>query len=77
MDFFWSLFNPRRHDRHFARVDASGICCAFKQCRQPPVGQEWVEISEPKLSWLGQTLPASARVTQRPVRSSALRLRVA
>jgi hypothetical protein len=74
MDFLWSLFNSRRNDRHFARVDASGICHAFKQCRQPPQGQDWVEITEQKLCWLGNPLPNSARVIPRPERISPLRL---
>lgn len=77
MDFLWSFFNSRRTYRHYASVDASGICRAFKQCRQQPEGHQWVEITEQRLSWLGQPLPATARVTPRMAQASALRLRVA
>ena len=71
MDFLWSLFSPRRQYRHYARVDHSGICQAFKRCRQAPAGSEWVEIVEENLSWLGAPLPANAR-QQRAARRSAV-----
>ncbi|KPW11472.1 Uncharacterized protein ALO42_04909 [Pseudomonas syringae pv. atrofaciens] len=31
---------------------------------------EWVEVTEQRLSWLNQPLPASARMTQRSERST-------
>jgi hypothetical protein len=72
MDLLWSLFSMRRRYRHYARLDKHGICLSFKHCATPPAGQDWVEISEAKLSWLQQPLPASARVVRR-VRSITAR----
>lgn len=69
MDFLWSLFSLRRQHRHYARVDHDGICRAFKHCTQPPVGPEWVEITEARLCWLNQPLPATARVIRSPARA--------
>jgi len=66
MDFLWSLFSPKSRHRHYARLDSHGICVCFKHCAQPPQGSGWVEIQEPRLSWLHQPLPASARVSPRP-----------
>ena len=63
MDFLWSLFSLRRRHRHYARLDTSGICLSFKHCATAPQGREWVEIHEPKLSWLHHPLPANARVS--------------
>jgi hypothetical protein len=68
MDLLRSLFSLRRRHRHYARLDQNGVCMSFKHCATAPVGQEWVEIHEPKLSWLQQPLPANARIT-RPVRA--------
>lgn len=65
MDLLWSLFSLRRRYRHYARLDQHGICLAFKHCATPPDSAEWVEITEARLSWLKQPLPASARVTRR------------
>lgn len=65
MDFLWSLFSPKSRHRHFARLDQQGICLCFKHCSVPPEGTGWVEICEPKLCWLRQPLPASARVSPR------------
>ncbi|WAJ38504.1 hypothetical protein OU800_04505 [Pseudomonas sp. GOM7] len=56
------LFNPRKPLRHFALLDAQGICRALRQCEQPPEGGRWVEVSESRMSWLGSALPASARL---------------
>jgi hypothetical protein len=64
MDLLWSLFSLRRRYRHYARLDKHGICLAFKHCATAPVGQDWVEINEPKLSWLHQPLPSSARLVR-------------
>ena len=72
MDLLWSLFSLRRRYRHYARLDKHGICLSFKHCATPPSGQDWVEINEPKLSWLHQPLPSSARVA-RPARSITAR----
>ncbi|OCR25015.1 hypothetical protein AFK24_10960 [Pseudomonas syringae] len=74
MDFLWSMFSLRRQYRHYARVDQSGICQAFKRCRQAPAGSEWVEIVEENLSWLGAPLPANARRQRAARRSAAHRL---
>lgn len=65
MDFLWSLFSLRRRHRHYARLDAHGICLSFKHCAETPCGQGWVEVKEANLCWLQRPLPASARVTSR------------
>jgi hypothetical protein len=77
MDFFWSLFSPRPTYRHYARVDQSGICLAFKHCSQPPAGQGWIEVHEQNLSWLNQPLPANARLINRTRQPAAQQLRMA
>lgn len=64
MSSLWSLFK-RQPQRHFARLDAQGLCQAFKCCEQPPAGSGWVEVSESGLHWLNRPLPASARVVAR------------
>ncbi|WP_300719681.1 hypothetical protein [Pseudomonas sp.] len=69
-----SLFSFTRPHRCFAHLDNTGRCLAFKQCKQPPVGAQWVEIEEIRLNWLHQVLPASARIPARPQRSAALPL---
>ncbi len=38
MHFLWSLFTRKPALRRFALLDAQGRCQAFKECRQPPVG---------------------------------------
>ncbi|MCS3416686.1 hypothetical protein HX875_12870 [Pseudomonas yamanorum] len=58
-----SLFFSHTSHRHFALLDAQGCCQAFKQCSLPPVGEGWVEVEEPRLSWMHRPLPASARVS--------------
>ncbi|RMM36376.1 hypothetical protein ALQ80_05400 [Pseudomonas coronafaciens pv. oryzae] len=70
MNLFRSLFTARRQHRHYAHIDQAGICRAFKHCAQRPSGIEWVEVTEQRLSWLNQPLPASARVAQRSARST-------
>ena len=65
MGFFRSLFSARSALRHYARIDQQGICRAFKHCSQAPAGAEWVEVTEQRISWLGQPLPASARISTR------------
>jgi hypothetical protein len=77
MDFFLSLFSSRRKYRHYARIDQAGLCLAFKQCNQPPVGQGWVEVAEQNLSWLNKTLPANARLIRRANQPAARQLRMA
>jgi hypothetical protein len=66
MNLLWSLFSLRPRHRHYARLDQHGFCLSFKHCSVVPQGAGWVEISEVKLSWLHQPLPASARVSPRP-----------
>lgn len=63
MDFLWSLFSPRNRYRHYARLNQHGVCLAFKHCTAKPLGNDWVEIREPALSWLDNPLPANARVS--------------
>jgi len=65
MSFLWSLFTVRSKHRHYALLDKSGICQAFRHCATPPIGQGWVEINEVRLTWLHQPLPASARANVR------------
>ncbi len=65
MNSFWSLLFKRQPQRHFARLDAHGLCQALKCCEQPPVGAGWVEVNESGLHWLNRPLPASARVVPR------------
>ena len=57
-----SLFAPRRPMRTFALLDQAGVCRAFRQSRQAPLGAGWVEVDRQCLSWLQKTLPASARI---------------
>lgn len=64
MSSLWSLFK-RQPQRHFARLDAQGLCQAFKCCEQPPAGTGWVEVGESDLRWLNRPLPASARAVPR------------
>ena len=64
MSSFLSLLF-KRPQRHFARLDAQGLCQALKCCEQLPAGAGWVEVSESGLHWLNRPLPASARVVQR------------
>lgn len=60
-----SLFMSQPRHRHYARLDANGHCVAFKQCSLPPVGDGWVEVSEPHLGWMHRPLPMSARISPR------------
>lgn len=69
MKLFWSLFTTRPHLRHYARVDQSGICRALKHCAERPAGSDWVEVTEQRLAWLDQPLPASARISRQPTRA--------
>ena len=62
MNMLLTLLGFNRPNRCFARLDPAGRCQAFKQCKQPPVGDSWVEIEEIRLNWLHQVLPASARI---------------
>lgn len=68
MKLFWSLFTARPSMRHYARVDQSGICRALKHCAERPAGADWVEVTEQRLAWLDQPLPASARLGRQPSR---------
>lgn len=74
MDFLWSLFSLRHKHRCYALVDQTGVCQAFKRCRQAPAGSGWVEIIEENLSWLGRPLPTSARLHGAASRSTAPRM---
>lgn len=77
MEFIWSLFTARPKYRHYARTDQIGICRAFKQCSQPPVGQGWVEVTGQNLSWLNQPLPLNARLVRRAGQPAARHLHMA
>lgn len=59
-----SLLAPRRTLRLFALLDEAGLCRAFRQSAQAPLGAGWVEVNEQRLAWLHQPLPASARAAQ-------------
>ncbi|WLH54094.1 hypothetical protein PSH62_10940 [Pseudomonas tolaasii] len=61
MRLFSLIFNKRGRDRHFACVDAQGICIAFKSCRAVPANGDWVEVEGINLCWLGKPLPVGAR----------------
>ncbi|BAP41502.1 hypothetical protein NJC40_10485 [Pseudomonas sp. 21LCFQ02] len=74
MGFFQSLFSVRPALRHYARIDQQGICRALKHCSQAPAGNEWVEVTEQRMAWLGQPLPASARIAPRADRLVAREL---
>ncbi|MCO7592788.1 MULTISPECIES: hypothetical protein [Pseudomonas] len=65
MASLWTLLFHRPRHNTYARLDAEGKCLAFKQCSQPPLGSGWVQVSEARLVWLGQSLPANARVCAR------------
>ena len=65
MTSLWNLLLQRPRHATYARLNSDGICLGFKQCRLPPAGTGWVQVSEAHLGWLGQTLPASARVCAR------------
>ena len=71
MNMLLTLLGFNRPNRCFARLDPAGRCQAFKQCKQPPVGDSWVEIEEIRLIWLHQVLPANARIAS-PARRSAV-----
>jgi len=62
MNFLWSLFTLRRKHRHYALLDKSGCCVAFRHCATPPCASGWVEVNEVCLSWLQRPLPDKARV---------------
>nr|WP_256262384.1 hypothetical protein [Pseudomonas gingeri] len=47
--------------KHFVLLDQNGICLGFKSCRTPPVHGNWVCVSEIRLCWLHQPLPADVR----------------
>ncbi|MBP3864295.1 hypothetical protein [Pseudomonas fragi] len=70
MNMLLNLLGLNRPNRCFVRLDPAGRCQAFKQCRQPPVGDSWVEIEEIRLNWLHQVLPANARIASPARRSS-------
>ena len=62
MHSLWSLLFKRQPRRHFARLNADGLCQAIKCCEQLPAGAGWVEVRESGLHWLNRPLPANARV---------------
>ncbi|MCG8295398.1 MULTISPECIES: hypothetical protein [Pseudomonas] len=62
MTSLWNLLLQRPRHATYARLDSDGICLGFKQCSLPPTGSGWVQVNEAHLGWLGQPLPASARL---------------
>jgi hypothetical protein len=75
MIFLWSLFARRPQRRCFALLDAAGICRGLHQAAVCPASGHWVEVRENRLAWIGQSLPASARVKPvvgQPARRRAL-----
>ncbi|MDT4871411.1 hypothetical protein FQZ97_1065380 [compost metagenome] len=75
MFFLLSLFAPRPQRRSFALLDDEGICRGLHQGIEPPANGNWVPVRETSLAWLGQPLPASARVApvvRQPARRRAL-----
>lgn len=62
MIFLWSLFARRPQRRCFALLDAAGICRGLHEAAECPASGHWVEVREPRLAWIGQPLPASARI---------------
>ena len=68
-----SLFGTRQPYRNYVALDGHGHCRAFKQCQQPPQGEGWVEVNDIRPQWLGQALPAHARVSSHATGVSAVR----
>ncbi len=67
------LFSRPRPMRHFALIDAQGLCRALRQVQEPPSQAGWVEVREPNASWLGNPLPAGARLTSVATQASPAR----
>ncbi|MDY1018518.1 hypothetical protein SOM59_15605 [Pseudomonas coleopterorum] len=63
MGFLKSLFRASQPYRCYVALDRQGLCRAFKQCQLPPSGDGWVEVGDIRPQWLGQPLPAHARVS--------------
>nr|WP_322939569.1 hypothetical protein [Pseudomonas sp. s4] len=57
------LFSRSRPMRHFALIDAQGLCRALRQMQKQPSQAGWVEVREPNASWLGAPLPSGALIT--------------
>lgn len=53
---------PRRPTRHYALLDSQGHCLGLWQLCEPPRGQAWVEVNASDPRWIGQPLPATARL---------------
>ncbi|WP_263147640.1 hypothetical protein [Pseudomonas sp. RIT-PI-AD] len=62
MTLLRALFTPAAPLRHYALLDGRGRCRAIHSARRAPSGHGWVEVVESRLSWLGQPLPAEARL---------------
>jgi hypothetical protein len=62
MNFLRMLFRSRTRHHHYALLDNSGICVAFRHCATRPEGSGWVEINDVCLSWLNKPLPERARI---------------
>lgn len=63
MGFLKSLFRASQPYRCYVALDRQGLCRAFKQCQLRPSGDGWVEVGDIRPQWLGQPLPAHARVS--------------
>ncbi|NVZ18921.1 hypothetical protein HX794_04640 [Pseudomonas costantinii] len=62
MRIFSLMFKSNTRYRHFASVDANGVCIAFKTCHEKPANGHWVEVEHLNLCWLGNALPSHARI---------------
>ncbi|MES2821337.1 MAG: hypothetical protein V4812_20375 [Pseudomonadota bacterium] len=72
---FASLFTDRTRPRCYALVDRTGLCQAFHQARNAPLGTGWVEVTECRLSWLQRPLPFNARLQPCASAASSTRTR--
>ena len=68
MASLWTLLFRRQRQNTYARLDADGKCLGFMHCARLPATSGWVQVSEAHLGWLGQPLPANARVCARASR---------
>ncbi|MBM7060163.1 hypothetical protein JQX08_05530 [Pseudomonas sp. UL073] len=57
-----ALLFQRQPLRHFALLDAQGVCRALRQAHRAPSEAGWVEVRACRPSWLQQPLPADARL---------------
>ena len=73
MGFLKSLFRASQPYRCYVALDRQGLCRAFNQCQLPPSGDGWVEVGDIRPQWLGQPLPAHARVSAHATGAGGIR----